>query len=153
MSPTPARVAGTMAARAYFSAAAGGAATVVPGCSMLSPSKELDTTTNSQLASKIDAVGSTIESSIQNSIQTVSNELWPYVVLGIIVVVILAGVLVLVLIGAFWLLRKWIEKNSYLNQKPVWLREQAKGYPTLGAESRPAGRTSSPRSPDSKVET
>jgi len=111
-----------------FLLAAGGLfATAAPGCSLLSPSKELDTTTNSQLASAIEAVNSTITSSIENSIQTVSNELWPYVVLGIFVVVVLGGVLVLVLMGAFWLLRKWIEKYSYLNQKLVWQeREKVK---------------------------
>lgn len=118
-----------MTANGILLTAGGLVATAAPGCSLsaLSPSKELDTTTNSQLASAIEAVNSTVKSSIENSISTVSNELWPYVVLGIIVVVVLGGVLVLVLMGAFWLLRKWIEKNSYLNQKPVWQeREKVK---------------------------
>lgn len=148
----PARVVGTMAARAYFSATAGGLfATAAPGCSLraLSP----DTTTNSQLASKIDAVGSTIESSIQNSIQTVSNEVWPYVVVGIIVVVILAGVLVLVLVGAFWLLRKWIEKNSYLRQKPEWESGRVRRELQREAASRREDKTSAPHSPDSRAGT
>lgn len=141
-----------MAARAYFSATAGGLfATAAPGCSLraLSP----DTTSNSELKSAIDAVGSTIESSIQNSIQTVSNELWPYVLLGITVVLVLAGVLVLVLIGAFWLLRKWIEKNSYLNQKPVW-QEREKVKELRGAASHLADRMPDPPSPpDSRAGT
>lgn len=149
MSPTPARVAGTVGKR-YFLMAAGGVATV-PGCSLraLSP----DTTTNSELRSAIEAVNSTVKSSIENSINTVTNDLWPYVVMGIIVVVILAGVLVLVLFGAFWLLRRAIERFSYLNQKPVW-QEREKVKQLHEAASPLSDRTPPhPREPGSRAGT
>jgi len=145
MSPTPVRVAGTMG---RISAAAGSLlATAAPGCSLRALSPDTDTTSNSELASAIDAVNSTVKSSIENSISTVSNDLWPYVVLGVIVVLLLAGVLVLVLVGAFWLLRKWIEKNSYLNQKPVW-QEREKVKQLRGASSPLEDRMPAAPTPD-----
>ena len=139
--------------------AGGRVATTAPGCSLnaLSPAKEIDTTTNSQLAAAIEAVNSTVKSSIENSISNVSNELWPYVVLGIIVVMVLAGVLVLVLVGMFWLLRQWIEKHSYLNQKPEWESRKAglaEATKKLEDELHPLDRTlGRPEGPGSRAGT
>ncbi len=132
---------------------AGGAAIVAPGCSLRALSPDTDTTSNSELASAIEAVNSTVKSSIENSIQTVSNELWPYVVLGIIVVMILAGVLVLVLIGAFWLLRRTIERFSYLNQKPVWQQQERVKLLREGVSPLSDRMPPRPAEPDSRAET
>jgi hypothetical protein len=61
-----------------------------------------------------------ITTAVESSIKQVQNEVLPWLLAVGIVVLAGCGVIVAMLLMGFWLIRKWIERNSYLEQKPVY---------------------------------
>jgi len=64
---------------------------------------------------------------LTNRVENVSNEVWPWVLLMMVLVAVAGVVTVVTLVFAMRLLRRWIVQHSYLEQKPEWVRREASG--------------------------
>jgi len=97
------------------------------GCAAKSTTQQAHPDQPVELGQVIEAVQASVDNTVSQRVQQVSNDLWPWVAAIGIAALGAVGLVVGCLAVVAGLVRAWIRRSSYLEQKPVYERRRANG--------------------------